>query len=331
MHSPYVGGGFGFLTRKYGLGADSVLSARVVLADGNVVETSETKSPDLFWALRGAGQNMFGVVTQFDYQLHPSQDTQLVVSGKVPLDASLLTAIGKQYLTAPGEYEFVLEGKVNKHGMTDVLITWFGEDDASLDRGEKFIKEDVLSLLPKEVATSISVDRMSWSEMTRESGNLDGNLVRAWTGYMFEENNTEQVWSKIIKKLGQACVGNPYLIVDIELWGGAIADKEPEDTAFFYRKAVFNVGLLLLVPADTQDAQRIYRNTIEQVDKKWSHIAQHLEGVYTNYIMESLSDREYARAYWGGNVKKLQQIKDTYDRKNVLHHPQSVPPAHPAS
>lgn len=312
------------------MGCDSTLSARVVLADGSVAVASETESSDLFWALRGAGQNMFGVVTQFDYQLHPSQDTQLVVTGQVQLDPSFLTAIGKQFKTAPGEFEFLLEGTVNKHGMTDAIMTWFGKDNADLDSGEDYIKEEVLTLLPKETAKSLSVDRTSWSEMTREGGNLDGNLVRAWTGYMFEESNTVEVWSKIIKKIISACVGNPYLIVDIELWGGAIADKESDETAFFYRKVVYNVGLVLLVPADVKDAEKIYRDTIVKVDKKWEHIAKHLEGVYTNYIMESLSEKEYAQAYWGENVRKLQQIKDTYDRKNVFHHPQSIPPAHPS-
>ena len=319
------------MSRKYGLGCDSMRSARVVLTDGSVVVASETESPDLFWALRGAGQNSFGVVTQIDYQLHPSQDSQLVVTGKVPLDPAILTTIGKRYKTAPGEFSFLLEGNVNKHGTTDLLMTWFGKDNISLDVGEEYINKEVMSLLTEDVTQGLSVDRISWSKMTRESGNLDGNLVRAWTGFLFEDNNTEEVWSKIINKLLSACVGNPYLMVDIELWGGAIADSNPEDTAFFYRNAVYNVGLVLLVPADMKNAQKIYRNTIAEVDTKWSHVKKYLEGVYANYIVESLSDAEYANAYWGGNVKRLQHIKDDYDNRNVLHHPQSVPPAHPSA
>lgn len=308
-----------------------MLSARVVLADGSVIVASETESPDLFWALRGAGQNSFGVVTQIDYQLHPSQDTQLVVTGKVPLDPAFLTTIGKRYKTAPGEFSFLLEGTVNKHGNTHLLMTWFGKDDLSLDVGEEYMKKEVMSLLTEDKTQGLSVDRLSWSEMTRDSGNLDGNLVRAWTGFLFEDNNTEEVWSKIINCMQEACVGNPYLTVDIELWGGKIAEKKPEDTAFYYRNAVYNVGLLLLVPADMKGAENIYRNTIDEVDKKWSHVKKHLEGVYTNYIVESLNDAEYANAYWGGNVRRLRQIKDDYDNRNVLHHPQSIPPAHPSA
>lgn len=99
-----LGGGFGWLTRKHGLTVDNLRSTRVVTAEGNIVEANDSENPDLFWALRGGGGN-FGVVTQFEFNLHPVGPD--VFSGLVVFPFEEATTVLRRYRefvsTAPDE------------------------------------------------------------------------------------------------------------------------------------------------------------------------------------------------------------------------------------
>src|SRR5262249_44576801 len=88
-----LGGGHGYLSRRYGLTIDNLLEAEVVLADGKVVRASETEQPDLFWALRGGGGN-FGIVTLFTFRLHPVSN---VIAGPTAWPVSSTSDVLKWY------------------------------------------------------------------------------------------------------------------------------------------------------------------------------------------------------------------------------------------
>lgn len=321
-----LSGGFGMLSRKYGLGVDSVLSLRAVVANGTLVTASADTDPDLFWALRGAGGGSFAVVTSVQYQLHPAWDEVLFGSGQVKVQEmpATMVELGRRSGTLPGEITFWVEGMIDKHGKTDFTFAYVGASLGELDTGESLFRNEIKALLPDK--TAMELDRASWAETTREGGNFEGNLVRYWNGYLYSKNNTEKVWEYILEQMVSLCQDHyPYIMVDIELWGGKVAKVSVNETAFGHRTPVYNVGIGLLVPVDEKNALRKFGDMTKTTDKVWSKISQYLVGSYTNYQMESLAKDEYARAYWGNNLERLEHVKAKFDPLNTFRHEQSVP------
>lgn len=127
----------------------------------------------------------------------------------------------------------------------------------------------------------------------------------------------------------------PYLWPDVELWGGAIHQVPANATAFPHRAAVYNVGVLLMVPHDDPNAETVFQQEFHSVDRWWPKVAQHLTGSYINYpsvsLLENNNDNDYeyqyAHVYWGDNLPRLVRIKQRYDPDNIFRFPMSVPPA----
>ncbi|WP_256611608.1 FAD-binding oxidoreductase [Vibrio ostreae] len=111
-----LGGGFGWLSRNYGMTIDSLVSAHVVTADGRQILASETENSDLFWGLRGGGSN-FGIVTQFEFKLHPVGPN--VLSGLMVFPfaqaKSILTQFARFTQTAPDELSVWMVARKHRH------------------------------------------------------------------------------------------------------------------------------------------------------------------------------------------------------------------------
>eukprot|EP00978_Attheya_sp_CCMP212_P024484 scaffold76911_cov51-Attheya_sp.AAC.1 len=337
-----TGGGYGFLSRKYGLGVDNVRGFRVVLLDGTAITANQTLHPDLYWALRGGGGGNFGIVTSIEYQLYPSiQDTQLFVSGTIPLEVipRFLTQLGHLESSSsgsssiPGEFSFLLKGPITSTVSIPFTMGWIGTDDGGVGvhnhthhnttEGESYIQDSIASLVPE---AKFEYDYMSWSNRTRQEGNSEGNLVRAWSGFLYDDRNNLEVWTEISNLLGAVAAKCPYLHWHVELWGGAISNVAPQDTAFYYRDALFNIGLILMVPDDDAGStQDVFDAQVKAVDAIWPRVSKYFHGVYTNYNMESLDQMHYANAYWGHNLERLQTVKQLYDPQNIFSFPQSIP------
>jgi FAD/FMN-containing dehydrogenase len=332
-----LGGGFGLQSRLYGLGLDSVESFRVVLADGRLIVASPTEHADLFWALRGAGSGSFGVVTAMEYRVHPVCDTAYFLQLRMsnPEDtAHFLHQIGKMDSELPGNVLVM-------HDEMDIInLSWSGRSESDIQNGDVFLHDLVQSLMGSS-QRPLDIQQMaySWSDTFGANATTTNNnwnwgdsvwAAACWTGFLLPENNTAEVWSHIMRQMNAGLQDSqPYLLPDIEFWGGAISQVPSNSTAFPYRSAVYNVGILLIIPVNETNAAAVFEEETKKIDLWWYKIDQYLSGSYVNYPMASLlnhSDtKHYAKMYWGENLPRLVKIKQRYDPDNFFQFPMSVP------
>jgi hypothetical protein len=213
-------GGYGLMSRQLGLGADSFRSLRVVLANGGTLlqqgGSSSGEDDDLFWALRGAGGGKFGVVTEIEYQLHKTQDTQLsgVLSVSYADTPNFLHLVGKANHGGqlPPQQFILLIFDVLSETTTrtpQISFVWFskGRDTNMVEWGTKFLQEEVLPLaktvetFKTSNTTSMTTNVFSWVGTVSNTGGSvwENPYAQAWCGFLFPENNTLAVWQDIIK------------------------------------------------------------------------------------------------------------------------------------
>ena len=348
-----LGGGLGLQSRLYGLGLDNAVGMRVVLADGSVHYVSDTSPSigsnrstttttttklqnDLFWALRGAGGGSFGVVTEIEYLVHKAEDRLLALTVNLePSDmAVFLYRLGKEEPTLPGNL-MVMHDRIDTVGMM-----WSGQDDDAFVEAAEYLDELVNRWIPETASRhgSVQHSEFAWSDMY-VSLEVMGNFsspptwgASCWYGFMMPENNTEHIWQEIIQIISEGTKSSaPYLLPDIELWGGAIRHKPGDATAFPYRDAVFNVGVLLTVPTSTyvDDPEDIYQREVLKINAWWPRISQYLTGSYVNYPVNSIlsQNNDHARLYWGDNLERLVEIKQRVDPQGAFNFPLGVPVA----
>jgi len=227
-------------------------------------------------------------------------------------------------------------GKSQEEGTATVTLHWMGDSNGGSNDGEvgmDYINKNVLSLIPQSDRQNMVVNYyyFSWSGITRQKEQAETWktvwAAQAWNGFLMPENNTKAVWQSIYKDFMTIFRYCTFVVPNVELWGGAIGQRSHNETAFRHRQAIYNVGVRLLVPNGTNEEDQVFQDQASLVSAVWPSIAKHLQGAYVNYPMPSLAKEDYPKAYWGGNLERLMQIKEHFDPENYLHHPHSVPNA----
>ena len=317
-----LGGGFGWLSRRLGLTIDNLLSAEVVTADGEIVRASARENPDLFWAIRGGGGN-FGIVTSFEFQLHPVGPE--VLSGLVihPLaSAREVLRFYRDFLpTTPEEFAcwFVLRLAPplpflapEWHGkpILALAMCWSGE----ITEGERVAAP--LRGFGKPLADVVG--RTPFADwQTALDPLLTPGFRNYWKSHDFRELSDGLI-DVLLEYAGK--IPDPNSEIAYAQLGGAIAAVPQEATAYGHREAQFAMN----VHGRWADADR------DQACIGWSRdlfraAAPFATGaVYVNFLTQDEGER--VRAAYGSNYERLVQLKRKYDPTNLFRMNQNIRP-----
>jgi len=305
-----LGGGEGALMPKYGVTCDNLVSARVVTVDGRQVEASQDSNPDLFWAIRGGGGN-FGVVTAFDYRLHPVNEVLagalIYPSGRIP---ELLQAYVKFTGAAPDEVSVAGIILPSEQGPRFQMLVGYC--------GQPSMGNELLRPLRTQLKPQIdSVKPTSYLEAQR---NWFPAAAAKPVGYFVANLFLPVLREPAIAAITEATQNAPRrFMVLIVNFRGAVTRVRSTDMAFAMRQPGYEVDVSgnWGAPEEKDSVVRwvlALRNKLEP----FSH------GLYVNGLSET-SD-ELVRAAYGSNYARLVEIKKKYDPNNVLRLNQNIKP-----
>jgi FAD/FMN-containing dehydrogenase len=308
-----LGGGIGWLQRKHGLTCDNLLSADVVTADGRLLTASETEHPDLFWGLRGGGGN-FGIVTSFEYRLHPVGQ---VLAGQVlhPFDAAkeAFRFFREYSQSAPDEVSgaFGLGPLPDGPRAVFLFVCYSGQPE----EGEKVIAP------VREFGSPLEdlIQPMGYCDVQKA---FDEDFPFGVRNY-WKSSNVAALSDDAIDTMVAFMESAPSLrpMVFVERLGGAIARVPDSATAFGHREAEYDLIIAAIWDDDTeQEAHIDWAKSFWEATQPYS-----TESVYVNYLSEEGEER-VRDAYGGEHFARLVELKRKYDAGNVFRNNQNIRP-----
>jgi FAD/FMN-containing dehydrogenase len=317
-----LNGGYGHLTRQYGLAADNLRAVEIVTADGEVRTASDEENPDLFWAVRGGGGN-FGIVTAFEYDIHDvGPEVYTLFTWFRADDApTVLTQFREWADDAPREAG-VLPFVGHVPDLAEFPESTWGEPAIALlgsFRGDFTDAADVFEPLIGEVTPVADFSGpMDYEDLQRllDADYPDG-LRYYWKSVFLNE-----VADDVVEILLQYNESAPSALSTIDLWclGGAVADVPQDATAFWHRDKPF----MLNVEANWEDPNDDEAN-VTWAREAFAAVADLpvAAGRYGNFPGFA---EDPTHLLFGDNYDRLVEVKTTYDPENLFHRNQNVEP-----
>jgi FAD/FMN-containing dehydrogenase len=315
-----LGGGIGWLVRKYGLAIDALEAVEIVTADGRQITASEESHPDLFWAVRGGGGN-FGVVTRFQFKLYPvggilggalfMPATRDVLRSLVPIAASApeeLTTISVLMALPPAP--FVPAELVGTMSLA-IMFVWSGDDPAD---GQAALQpfRDVATPL---VDMAMPMPYPGIYAMLADAENRALSVHRSRFLSAVDDDAVDAILDAM------SVPSSPMAMVQLRVLGGAMSRVPADATAFAHRDAA--VMAMIITNFDDVETEPAHRAWTEALHEA---LGKNDAGVYSNFL-EAEGEERIRAAYPGGTYERLSDIKRRYDPSNLFRMNQNIRPA----
>lgn len=318
-----LGGGIGWLMRKHGLSIDNLLSADVVTADGAFLRASEAEHTDLFWGLRGGGGN-FGIVTSFEYRLHPLGP--MVLAGMLihPMDDTpeVLAFLRDFLVEAPDELGVianlrfapplpVVPEELHGQPIVALIVCYAG----GVEEGEEVVG-------PLREFGQPALDAIAPKPYTAHQAMLDPAFPHG-RHYYWKSSELPPLTDDAIDVIVEQCstITSPYSSIPVFTLGGAVSRVREEESAYSNRNAAHNINIVAAwAPGDPEPDRHV-----EWVRGFWSAMQPHATGVYVNFMSDEPQERVRA-AYGPEKYDRLVALKNKYDPTNLFHENQNIRP-----
>lgn len=322
-----LGGGFGYLSRRFGWTSDNVLSMDLVTADGRLVRASERENSDLFWALRGGGGN-FGVVTSFEHKLYPvgPEITGGGIAWPAEESAGVLEMFRSVTEKAPPEFSCVAVLRIAPpapwlapeiHGKP--IVALFACHTGSLEEGAQ-------ALAPVKAFRKPVGDIIQRRPYVTQQSLLDATQPKGRRYYWKSEYLPKIEPALLERAIANAgALPSPHSAIVLFPLGGAIQDQPPEHSPVGNRDASF----VLNVTAAWERSEDDQAN-VEWARSTWRDMRRFSTGgAYINFMTEEEGD-ERIRAAYGKNYDRLVEAKTRWDPDNLFRVNKNIAPAKPA-
>ena len=307
-------GGFGRVGRRFGLALDNVKGVDVVTADGRLLHASAEENEDLYWGVRGGGGN-FGIVTNFELQLHPMQ--RRVVGGDLVFPGAMARQVFEAYRehAVSGPDELYCDAYVGS--MMDGVDTIAGLHFCW--SGPEAKAEKILAPF-RAIGTPIMDTLKAWDyvELQRSGDNTEPRNDASYMKAGFINDVSDSLIDTIVNGLEPQYRRSVFLYCQQS--GGAIGRVPTEATAFAHRKSIANMFVIVQWPGEGDSAPHV-----DYIRKYWKSLEPETDGYYT--VDTSDESREIRHRNYQGNFRRLMKLKKKYYPTNLFRLNANINPA----